>query len=326
MRKIIGGEYELMRNAEHSLLTDLGRSSLRIILKSMPIKVRYILPDFICDSVLRVFEDEKIDFDFYHVNEDCNIDIKSLRYVKKSDAVYFINYFGQRDAAVPWLLSKDVCVIEDGVFSPFVDAPKRARIWAGFNSLRKISYIADGSILKSTFHLSEGLLNMGEPPFSRLSYLSKWIKHDHIKKSLFPEKRYLDVSKKAKKIIDDQKMAYYPSKDSLLNMINFYSNIGTENIRRRENYNTLGKYLSRYGAKIKPIFYSYYPILTDERDALKEHLSKNNIFLPGFWPYRRGFRNKLYDDLVAVPVDGRYCAEDMKRIGKKIRGFLDNRR
>ena len=54
----IGGEMPFEHDERlHTYLTDSGRSSLRLILQSGFARRKFLLPDFLCDVIPRVFEE-----------------------------------------------------------------------------------------------------------------------------------------------------------------------------------------------------------------------------------------------------------------------------
>lgn len=320
--KIIGGEYECEKRGSYSYLTDLGRSSLRIILRSLPSKARYFLPDFLCDTILKIFEKEGRQFDFYHINKNLSIDKSSLKRLGRRGIFYVIDYFGQRDALLSKLVDNDMSIIEDCVFLPAVENVYGAKRWVGFNSFRKISCIGDGSMIKSTMKLEEALIGAGEAPFSKWKYLAKNIKYDYLHKSLFSEKKYLAISDKAKKLINSQKRIYSPSGKSLADIFDFYGDITTENNKRRKNYLALKRLLRSKLFNIRAPFLSYCPLFVKDRDKLREYLFQKKVFLPVHWPNAYQLKNSLYDNLISIPLDSRYDEKDMRMVGNLINGFV----
>ena len=132
----IGGEVELKSLNNNVFFTDSGRSSLRLFLKNFQDK-KYLIPDFACQIVEQIFRQEKINYDFYHVNTDLSIDIQSVK-GKSFDVLYLINYFGIiHDLTDLEIDDKIIC--EDNVFFFDFDNFHKAKKWYAFNSYRKIS-------------------------------------------------------------------------------------------------------------------------------------------------------------------------------------------
>ena len=75
--------------------------------------------------------------------------------------LYVIDYFGARQRYRE-LVNGDQWVVEDAVFLPVVEPPADPANWIGFNSYRKISPLADGSLVRSTAPLA-GELHRARP-------------------------------------------------------------------------------------------------------------------------------------------------------------------
>src|SRR5690606_23478901 len=78
-----------------SYLTDSGRSSIRLILLSGFERKRFLLPDFICEVVPRLFDELRVPYSFYRVREDLTVDPASVASLS-FDVLYVVDYFGQR--------------------------------------------------------------------------------------------------------------------------------------------------------------------------------------------------------------------------------------
>lgn len=150
--KYIGGESEARDGGLYSYITDSGRSSLRLILRSGLMGKKFLLPDYLCKTVLNVFDELKVDYGFFKIKRDMSIDWSTVNN-KRFDILYIINYLGKRCDIEKFKAKRNAVVIEDSVFSPVLQKPQSISVWAGFNSFRKISPLADGSIVKSTFKL-----------------------------------------------------------------------------------------------------------------------------------------------------------------------------
>ena len=323
MAKVVGGDYEYKEETLYSYLTDSGRSSLRLILKSLSRKRKFLVPDFLCQTILNVFKEEGIKFDYYHIKEDLSIDDKSIRDMRNYDVLYIIDYFGHKDSFLSRIKSPDLLVIEDAAFLPVLEKPVNIPNWIGFNSFRKISFMADGSSAKSTLKLREDFVLDKEAEFSKIKYKVKNIKYNYIHQDLYSMKKYLSLDEKAKRLINEQRNIHRISKKSLFNLLNFYYTLAGEHKKRKENYKILKRYLGKRCMNIKPCYFSFCLLLVERRDELREHLFKHNIFLPVHWPRMGDKRlsNSLYDRAISIPVDSRYGLCDMKRIADLINRF-----
>lgn len=319
--KVLGGEYEYKIDDEYRYITDSGRSSLRLILKSISGGKKFLIPDFLCPIIVDILREHEIDFDFYHINEDLTIDRSGLINFDTYDILYIIDYFGNRDPVLAKINNQNLFVIEDAVFLPDFKKPANIKNWIGFNSFRKISYIADGSVIKSTVELSGNKIVNQEAPFVSLKYAAKDMKYDYIHKNLFSEDEYLKTSSQAQEIIDKQRQIYSVSKRSLFNIFEFYLDIEKENRARSENYRVLERLLYDKAIRINPDFYSFFVLLTGDRDRLRKYLFKKNIFLPVHWPAMARFKNSLCDRIISIPLDSRYSIGNMEKISYLIKAF-----
>ena len=75
--------------------------------------------------------------------------MKTISYITLICISISSNYFGQNNL-LESIVDKERIVVEDNVFMPLFYNNNNLPLWIGFNSFRKISPLADGSIIKST--------------------------------------------------------------------------------------------------------------------------------------------------------------------------------
>jgi len=318
-----GGEMEYRHEGYNQYITDSGRSSLRLLFASDELHgKKFLLPDFICSSVLTEFKRAEIEYDFYHVNNDFSLDYECIK-GQQFDVLYIINYFGQRHD-VSTFTGKGLRLIEDNRFMLSVTPRDGFSAWAGFNSFRKVTPSADGSILLSTFSLPKKLINTRPAPFSRLKYEAKEIKYDYIRQGSFSEEDFLCKFREGEQMVDEQQKIYQLSDRGTLILFDFFRHYRRERSIRKRNYRILNYELGHFAIKLKTRFPSFFILSVDQRDELQEHLFAENIFLPIHWSYSgEGPENELYSRCLSIPVDSRYDADDMIRVATKIRNFLE---
>jgi len=296
--KKIGGEIPYQDDGLYRYLTDSGRSSLRLILHSLKGK-KFALPDYLCGVILDVFREVGIEYDFYHVGMDLNVEQKKRLQVH---GFYVIDYFGRNSSwNTEWDIS-DFIWIADCCFLPEIKKPQNVKNWIGFNSLRKISSATDGSIIKSTIRI---------PPYNCLYC---W----HAPFSDLKVKGELRAGEEA---LTKQIPTYSMSKHGIFAAFDFYRNLDNEKLERIDNYLTLVQNLDWIWLSITPSFPSFFPMLVDRRDELREYLKTKEIYLPVHWPKPDGVENPIYDRIISIPVDSRYDKEDMERVAREINGF-----
>ena len=318
--KLIGGEIDYRCDGLYTYFTDSGRSSLRLILQSGLRDKKFLLPNYLCKIIPIVFDQLGVNYSYYEVAPDLSINIADIQ-KRKFDVLYFIDYFGNRQSVYEIQLTKDVWFLEDCVFSPVVDPPAFVPNWIGFNSFRKISHLADGSIIKSSIELAEELINVSEPSFSQLKYRAKRMKYEYLHDGRFTEEEYLQLFNQGERSIDAQKEIFPVSRRSLANLLEFYRNIGKEYEVRANNYRVLDKLISHFKVGLNTEYYTLYPLSVDRRDELRNHLFSQRIFLPVHWPRIAGLENILYDRTISIPVDSRYDESDMIRVANAINLF-----
>ena len=316
--KIIGGEAELRKNELNEYFTDSGRSSIRLILNKLKGKL-FLIPNYLCEIILKIFREYEVKYSFYNINKDLSVDKESIT-KQQYDVLYIINYFGEnRD--ISNIVDKNKIVIEDNVFSPLFLNHHNYPNWVGFNSFRKISPLADGSIIKSSFPLSGNLIKKNPSTFPKIKYTAKDMKYHFLNNNQFSEKQYLNLFKLAESKLDEQTTINNISPYSLFRLFDFMSGIEKEYSVRENNFNVLDKYLNDKAIKINTIYPSFYILSVERRNELRKYLFTKNIFCPVHWPPIKGVSNQLNDTFLSIPVDSRYNKKDMKKIASYVNKF-----
>ena len=316
--KIIGGEAELKKIDMNEYITDSGRSSLRLILQKLK-KKKFLIPNYLCEIILKILNEYEVNYSFYNIKKNLSIDNKSI--IKQSyDAIYIINYFGKKHN-IANIIDEEKFVIEDNVFLPKFYNYHNYPNWVGFNSFRKISPLADGSLIKSSFPLPNSLIKDNSSEFSKKKYTAKDMKYNFIRYNQFSEKQYLNLFKLAENKLDEQVTINNISSYSLFRLFDFMSGIEKEYSVRKNNFNVLDKHLNDKAIKINTIYPSFFILSVERRDDLRKYLFSKNIFCPVHWPRINGLSNELNETLLSIPVDSRYNEKDMKNIASYINRF-----
>jgi hypothetical protein len=318
--KPIGGEIALEQGQGlHTGVTDSGRSSLRLILQSGFRDKRFLLPDFLCGVIPRVFDEVGVRYGYYRVRPNLTIDAKSVK-GRDFDVLYVIDYFGAR-SRYRALVRDDQWVLEDAVFLPVLEAPAQASNWVGFNSYRKISPLADGSLVRSTVKLAATVGAGAEAPFAAMKYEAKRMKFECLLGNGGTEQQYLALFEQAEQTVDRQKEIYPISGRSLFALLEFQRGLAAEYRIRARNFRYLDAQLRDLRAPVRPAYPCLYVLAVDRRDELRSHLREQRIFLPAHWPRPDGPDNPLYDRIISVPVDSRYGEEDLQRVARAVTAF-----
>lgn len=309
----VGGEQELAQQDYFRELTNSGRSSLRWIIESAQLESkRLLLPDFLCEVILDVLAEYHIDVDFYSVDSQLGYQLPDD--VSHYDALYLIKYFGATTVSFEHAIATfKQCIIVDDVFSPYPQVLDITQSWYSFNSLRKISAVADFSMLYSNQLLKQLDVKPLEE-FSELKYQAKQYKYAYFNAGEGEEQSYLNLFNQGESCLDAHKGIFSPSSKSVLESINFYQHLEREQVCRRNNYAVVCALLADYILPIQSECYSFAPILLPNRDAVRRKLMGHNIFLAVHWPEGTKVINKLSHAILSIPLDSRYSEDDMREI------------
>lgn len=314
MNFCIGGEQEVPRCDYFQTLTSSGRDSLRLIIESGKLQERvFLLPDFLCDVIPHTLKDYGIQYKYYNVQKDFSFELGLLH---PNDVIYIVNYFGQHKCNTKELQNHTIII--DDVFSPFPMKMRGHSSWYSFNSLRKISPLADGSIIYSNHPLVEELIKLEvQTEFAVQKYEAKHKKFEFIYDSKDDEQSYLSLFFSAEKMLDNRKTIVGMSIQSQLTFAEFCKNFSNEQHIRAQNYQTVCQLLPEDIIPIQSGFYSFAPLLLNNRDSIRQRLREHRIFLPVHWPCS----SILSPNIISIPLDSRYTPKEMQRICELIREY-----
>lgn len=312
----IGGEIELQKDEYKSYFTDSGRSSLRLFLRSFDNKEKhYLIPNFLCDVIESIFIQENIKFSFYNVFDDLIIDIKSIQ-KQEYDVLYVINYFGVLNDLKDINLD-DKILLEDNAFLYNFENVNKAKNWYAFNSFRKISPLADGSLIKTTLKIDEKLITKEEAPFVALKYKAKDIKFEYLNQNN-SNQTYLALFEEGENMLEKQNDIYLMSSASTKHAF-LYDTKSAQYIRHlrlQELYSILGIYC----INPFPSDYSFFIIKVDNRDEIKQELKKSNIFLASHWDTKH--HPTLNHHVLSIPLFESYEDIEFNNLVDKIKSLI----
>jgi hypothetical protein len=313
----IGGEMHAAADPLYRYVTDSGRSSLRLALDRLRDR-RFALPDFLCSVIIDVFRSAGVAFSTYRVRPDLSIDYEALG---DFDALYTIDYFGKDAAPDRGRLPPGCVILRDSVFQPGNVVPPLAGDWIWFNSFRKISPLADGSLVVSTLELDAARMRSGVAPFVEAKRRAKAAKAAFLRDNTGSEEAYLALFREGEALIDAQADSYQISPASLAALLDFNAGLAREEAVRQANYEFLEERLGALAIPLGAGFKTLFAMSVDHRDALRRHLAERRIFLPVHWPdpYRLG--NPLSERILSIPVDSRYGPAELGRVVAAIEDF-----
>ncbi|WP_158174544.1 pyridoxal phosphate-dependent transferase [Grimontia hollisae] len=313
--KVIGGEQELIFDNLYYGITNSGRSSLRWAIESMGLKKKNILvPDYICQVVIDVLIEKEVKLYFYQVNNDLSIDL-DLNALKNIDAVYLVSYFNEQTETLKnALFTLSIPFIIDDVFGISRPSFNNPCHWVYFNSLRKITPIADYSQIISNRELADIVID-DLKSFAQLKYQAKDLKRRYLSSESNDEAPYLSTFITAEHLLDDSSGIYRPSGRSCMLANTFYRSISEETLHRQNNLAVAKQLLpDNLYIDVEPEFPSFLPIFLKKRDMVRKKLMKHNIFLAVHWPHLSIVSNHLSDNILSLPLDSRYTRFDIENI------------
>ena len=292
-----------------------ARSALLYILRAKNIRKVY-LPYYLCGDVMALCEREDVSYELYHIDDDFLPTFDRLP--EQGEALYVVNYYGmldkQRESEI---LKRYERVIFDHVQAFFQrPIPGGDTVY----SCRKFFGVPDGGYALTDSRLEQPLaqdrsrgrfrhlLGRFEGP-SASAYYEDFKGSEHS----FENAALLEMS---------------PLTKNLMRGINY------EAVRqkREANYQILSNELAAQntlpsGTPIGPYAYPFY---CKDGPAVRRRLAQEKIFVPMLWPNVLEQGNARERDLSAnilpLPCDQRYTADDMERIVTVLKHILPNQK
>jgi len=212
--KPIGGEIAIEDQEETSFITDSGRSSLRLLLRSGKFRsMKFLIPNFFCSVIEEVLISEKVNYSFYDINEDLSVNNETINSVNY-DVLYVINYFGKISDLSSIDLNNKI-LVEDNVFLYNFENYQNSENWYAFNSYRKFSPLTDGSLIKTNLRINPSEINNIQAPFSSIKRDACKKKYAFISDNKSSEIEFLQLFNSGEKEINNQNDIYCISPQSL---------------------------------------------------------------------------------------------------------------
>ena len=307
----IGGyfELELRKGKEYradAIRLNSGRNAFEYILRAREYKKVY-LPYFTCDVMLAPILKLKLEYEFYHINEQLE-PIFEFNKINTDEAFLYTNYFGIKNLEAT-ILSKTCPNLIIDNSQAFFENPI-----AGidtFYSPRKFFGVPDGAYLYTDKLLQIELFR--DKSLTRFSHLIKRIDDG-------AEAGYSDF-KTNDDTIKGQSIKLMSSLTQAL-----LSNIDYEDIIkiRKQNFRLLEEYLQMSNKLNLPVDRDFvpmvFPYLTANGKSIRQKLIQTGIFVATYWPNifkwcrSKDIEFQLSKGIVPLPIDQRYGIEEMKKI------------
>lgn len=284
-----------------------GRNALRYVIRAENIKHLW-LPAFICPVVWEAVEKEACQVSFYEIDEN----FMPILPPPTTEYLLYVNYFGLCNKQVEELEEKYPLLLVDNTQNMFA----KQQGLASFNSLRKFFGVPDGSYL---FYPSNQYKN-----YVQLETDVSYDRCDHLLQRVEcgAQAGYASV------LEHEEKFRSFPVKkisklSARLLEAGDFELIATQ---RRDNFTIIQSHLQQ--SNLLPSFDTcngvpmVYPFLV-EYSGLKEYLIREKIYVPTFWKGQKDtrFGKFLEENLIALPIDQRYGADEMLYMVKKIEEY-----
>lgn len=338
MTREIGSEFHWMGfDSGHGLtlpvsgtLVFSGRTAIETVLLNIPNAKKALLPAYCCDSMIEPFRRAGIDTGFYPVEFEEGL-VANISEFEDANILLWCSYFGFH-TPMPDLtafLGRGGMIIEDITHSLLSDRPYHPQSQYLVASLRKWEPICCGGYCAAIDGELRHLPTKPPPDAfletkcaameMKAAYL---VDVDEEKKSrflqMFAESNTWLAENYSQLAIDPLSRRYLANAD-------------TEVQKRTRRQNAAALYRGLDGAvqflfplenMDCPLFVPI--VLPKNRDELRKELIANRIYCPIHWPHPNAdCYSNLYDSELSLICDQRYTVEDMQRIVRVIRHFLE---
>lgn len=311
----IGGYFGLAERGTgrfpHSdgVLLNTGRNALEYLLRSERKVSRIFIPFYTCDVILQPIRALGIPYDFYHIDE--NLEIHGDIELPDDGIIIVNNYFGLKDSYIRTIAERYhdrlIADCSQAFFSEPVPGVK------SFYSCRKFVGVSDGGVAYPVVNdgRGEALVN-GEDDSSEHD------SHLFLRSKYGAEAGFLAFRENESKLDNQPVKSMSRQTLDILNHFDY----DKAAMRRRANLEVLDAKLSERNRL--PISMEgtpmVYPLWIERGEEIRGRLISNRVFCARYWPNVLEWcrpcdvEYDLANNLVAVPCDQRYCAEDMERI------------
>lgn len=323
------------KNYDYHYFFNTGRSAIEYLLRqisSSKVNNKILLPAFNCSSVIDAVKRANVEYDFYSIKENFQINIDSIK-EKLDDTVqfiYIIQYFGgyQNQESYEFLKelqSRNLIIIEDISHALYTKHQK----YIGFGdyvlgSIRKWLPIPDGAFLSSFHNMPRTPIDNGYNEYTFNYFAAQLMKKAYLLNESLDKNQYLNLNNKAMKALFSD---YTIRRMTDLSLNYLYSYDMNELIKKRiRNYNYLIKNTKRFPF-ITPVKLQDggqvpfgFIVLSEQRDELLKHLIENNIYCNIHWKITEECSKidviscMISERILTIPCDQRYGEFEMEYI------------
>ncbi len=309
-------------SAPHDVFMASGRQAIKHVVETLDCK-KCLVPNYLCESVHGCFNN----FDYYRIGSDFSIDVQYLHKIvseegRDYDLILITNFFGKVDTNISDVVSlcrdHDIIILEDFTHNLFSNELYGDVCIASF---RKILPTPFGAILRSnTYKL--GVKRIPSAEFvcvNLVKLLGTFLKNSTWLKWLW--RPMLVYSENAMDSVE------YAGDDFINRFFyNYYYDVDILRTRRN-NIEHLESGLKKHNLMQDTYFcYTIECASEKERDALRAHMTKRNVYCPIYWPLdfdNRGECNhELNKKILSFPIDQRYDEIHMEYIVDCYNSFM----
>ncbi len=306
--------YHLPMLHEGAIALNCGRNALAYLLRARRIRKLWI-PRFICDSVSGVCEREGVPYAFYSIG----MDFRPAQRIELGEGewLYFVNYYSQFDNSQ---IEEYVCqygrVIVDNAQSYYQEPIPGADT---LYTCRKYFGVADGAFLYTDAKLDEEF--PVDESFERMRFLLGRFERT-------ASEFYSEYAANNEMFVHEPIKRMSKLTNNLLHGVDY----GRMQEIRENNYRFLHEKLGGMnGLKLseKPDSFMY-PLLLENGAEIRKRLQAEKIYIPTLWPDVFSWCGEgeaeytMSKDILPLPVDQRYGAEDMQYLVREIKECLKN--
>lgn len=268
------------------------------------------LPYYICDCFRVLFEKLHVSYSYYHIDSSfLPILPESL---PKSHCVLLVNYYGQLKEADIQKISSRYAVFQDNT-QAFFEKPVPGVDMA--NSCRKFFGVTGGGYFYTSLPMEEYDTYERDTSYDKARCLIG--RYEKTASEFYPDFTHNEEiirglrCKRMSKFVQNILKSLDYDKIKQKRAVNFdflESLLGGAN--RLHLSNRAGLFM--------------YPFMTEHGTEMKRELISRKIYIPTLWPgvdefsELNDFERRLIHDLVLLPIDQRYDAEDMRYIAQAV--------
>ena len=332
---------ETLKDKENIIFFDTGRSALRFLLDNLVHNIeRVMLPQYICESVLKVFRERKYQITFYSVNEQmelCRNSFENMIDTEKPQLILIQTYFGfdtlcKDRVFLEKLRRRGIIIIEDVTHRILSDNLGTCSDFL-IGSNPKWCAIPDGGFLvkldKTNFF--QPLRMKENTTFVAKRIAAQIEKHAYLENGS-GDKKFIPLFEESEILLDEQKNYYSMSEYTRERILAVqWKQIA---VKRYENYCILNCILknvqgmeiiySHIPCDVVPLYFPVY-VKSNMRDPFRSYMRKKEIFLPIIWPMSPILQDKcsksvqkIYNEILAIPCDQRYTEQEMMFVAYEI--------